>query len=89
MATIKNDNGKERVLTVNAKCNGGLIFLSILHGTVEHDAFKLCAVVVFGRRDGQRAGRLVILRAATIYDGLQRCRASVTIPSGEIECDRV
>ena len=75
------------LLTVNAECNRCLVLLSFLHGTVENDATITRAIIVFCRCNGQCACRLVILWTATIYDRLQRCRAAVTIPSSEIDCD--
>lgn len=77
----------KKALTVNAESNCCLIFLSILHGSVENDASESCAIVVFRRRDGQCAYRLMILRPTTIYDGLQRRWAAITVPSAKIEFD--
>lgn len=85
--TLTMGHGR-RVLTVNAQCNGCLVLFSILHGTVEHNTLIANTIVVFRWRDGQRAGCLMILRTSTIYDGLQRCCATVTEPSGDIESDK-
>lgn len=77
------------VLTVNAECNGCLVLLPILHGTVEDDTSIAGAVVFLRRRDGQHAGGLMVLGTATIYDGLQGGRRSLTIPPKEIGCDKL